>query len=254
VSEPGWCEIDTMTHCGASSGGDFACSVNLTDIATGWTETRAVQGKGQLAVLAAIDEMRSALPFALLGLDSDSGSEFINGHCSQWCAKHGVAFTRSRPYRKNDNAHIEQKNFTHVRKVLGWQRLGGDRTVAAMNELYRSDLRLLMNLFQPSVKLVERIRTGSRVRRSYDAAATPLDRLHALRPDLAAKLVARRNELDPISLSESIDAQVAAILAHESPPIVKAAYRGPPLRALSARHVRDTRLAEGVPVRSHVAR
>ncbi len=105
----GWCETDTVVHCGESSDGQFACSVNLSDVASTWTETRVVLGKGQRFVVAALEDMRATLPFPLRGLDSDTGSEFINGHCVDWCSQHGLQFTRSRPYHKNDNAHIRAK-------------------------------------------------------------------------------------------------------------------------------------------------
>ena len=117
-----------MSHSGNRAAGDFLYSLNLTDIYTGWVETRAVRGKGQRGVVAALDEIRQALPFPLYGIDSDNGSEFINAHLWQYCQRHQIQFTRGRPYKKDDNAHIEQKNWTHVRRLLGWERYAGTVT------------------------------------------------------------------------------------------------------------------------------
>lgn len=259
MSEAGWCETDTVAHCGESGDGEFGYSVNLSDVASTWTETRAVLEKGQRFVLAALEEMRMSLPFTLRGLDSDSGSEFINHHCVDWCSKQGLQFTRSRPYHKNDNAHIEQKNLTHVRKVFGWKRIDSATAIEAMNDLYRNELRLFMNHFQPSVKLVERIRVGSRVRREYSKPKTPFERLvelGALTPEQIASMTAERARLDPFALSSAIESKVAAILAfpHESPkrpkPMRPATW-GEPLSRKSAQRDADH---AAVPVRSHVAR
>ena len=149
VHSPGFIEIDTVSHSGNNAYGDFAYTVNQTDIHTTWVESRAVLGKGEDGVVAAIDEMADALPFTLKGLDSDNGSEFINWHLVGYCKKHDIQFTRSRPYKKNDNAHIEQKNWTHVRKVIGYDRYDTSDAVAALNHLYKNELRLFMNLFLP---------------------------------------------------------------------------------------------------------
>ena len=151
----------------------FAYSLNLTDLHSGWCETRAVLGRGQEAVLAALGELRSRLPFPLRGIHSDNGSEFINHHLVRYCRSQGIQFTRSRPYKKDDNARIEQKNWTHVRRIWGWERYDTLPQVRAMNDLYTAELRLMMNLFQPSVKLVEKVRRGSRLSRQYDPPRTP---------------------------------------------------------------------------------
>ncbi len=128
---------------------------------------------------AAVAELHAALPFPLRGLDSDNGSEFINTHLFQYCRGRQIQFTRGRPYKKDDNAHVEQKNWTHVRKLLGWDRYDSLEAQAAINDLYRNELRLMMNLYQPSVKLVRKTRVGARLRRTYDRPQTPLDRLLA---------------------------------------------------------------------------
>ncbi len=179
VTTPGFAEIDLVAHSGERADGEFLHSLTLTDIHTTWVETRAVQGKAQGRVQAALEDIRTALPFALQGIDSDNGSECINDHLYRYCQAHQIQFTRGRPYKKDDNAHVEQKNWTHVRKLLGYVRYESEPALTAMNDLYRNELRLFQNLFLPSVKLVKKIRVGSRVRRSYDRPQTPLERVQA---------------------------------------------------------------------------
>ena len=216
VGRPGYTEIDLVSHSGNCATGEFAHTLNAVDIHTTWTESLAVLGKAQLRVQQGLDEIRRALPFELLGIDSDNGSEFINFHLVGYCKAVGIQFTRGRPYKKDDNAHVEQKNWTHVRKLLGWVRYDTDTAVAAINRLYRGDLRLLQNLFLPSVKLIRKERVGSRTRRRYGAAKTPLDRVlecKEVRPDVVARLKALRDRLDPFALSRSVDVQLDRIHA-----------------------------------------
>ena len=216
VRVPGFTEVDLVSHSGNRAAGEFAYSLNLTDLHTTWTETRAVLGKGESAVLEAFQDLQAALPFRLLGIDSDNGSEFINRHLARWCWKRDIQFTRSRPYKKDDNAHIEQKNWTHVRKLLAWDRYGTPQAVEAINDLYRNELRLWMNLFQPSVKLLRKIRVGARLRRKYSEAQTPLDRVlasEAMDPRRAAELRALRQRLDPFELARTIDRKLEHISA-----------------------------------------
>lgn len=211
VDGPGWAETDTVSHSGNCAEGDFVNSVNLTDLDCQWVETRAVLGKGEAVVFAALQDMRQTLPFALLGLDSDNGGEFINHHLLRRCTAEKIEFTRSRPYKKDDNAHIEQKNWTHVRKLIGYDRYETDEAVDAMNDLYKNELRLWMNLFQPSVRLLKTVRRGSRLKRVYDAPQTPLDRLIASGKGdrlKVAHLRAIRARTDPFELSEAIDAKL----------------------------------------------
>ena len=218
VTEPGYCEIDLVSHSGPHAAGEFIYSLNLTDIFTGWGESFALMGKGEQGVVAALDAIRQVLPFPLKAIDSDNGSEFINHHLYKYCKKHRIQFTRGRPYKKDDNAHIEQKNWTHVRKLLGWERYDTREQLRAINDLYRGDWRTMMNLFQPCVKLKEKVRIASRLIRRYDEAQTPLDRLvahygnkrlpAAVRPALAA-----REQTDPFALSESIDRQLGRLSA-----------------------------------------
>jgi hypothetical protein len=222
VKHPGYLEADLVPHSGESGLGEFIFSLNLTDILSGWVETQAVMGKGQAGVVSAVEKLSGRVPFKVLGLDSDNGSEFINYHLFSWCEKKEIQFTRSRPYKKDDNAHIEQKNWTHVRKFMGWDRYDTHDALEAMNDLYDNELCLFMNLFQPSVKLKKVIRIGSRKKRLYDQPQTPLDRLlssmHANNEKLA-EFVALRESMDPFSLSERLNEKLEQIwsLAHYRP-------------------------------------
>ncbi len=211
---PGFTEIDLVSHSGERADGEFIHALNLTDIHTTWVETRAVMGKGKQRVRDALEEMRLTLPFRLQGIDSDNGSEFVNDHLLAYCQAQGIQFTRGRPYKKDDNAHIEQKNWTHVRKLMGYVRYDTPKALAAMNRLYEGDLRLFQNLFLPSVKLVRKVRVGSRTRRIYDAPQTPFERVLACpEPDpvQVRRLKALQKRLDPFELSRSIDQQLELI-------------------------------------------
>jgi len=214
VSTPGFTEVDLVSHSGNSADGEFAHTLNVTDIHTTWTESRAVLGKGQSAVKEALNEVERALPFRLLGVDSDNGSEFINWHLKAWCEQKQIQLTRGRPYKKDDNAHVEQKNWTHVRKLLGWERYDSARAVEAMNDLYGHELRLWMNLFLPSVKLVRKTRVGSKLRRVYDRPQTPLERVASC-PQADAQRVAELRHLestvDPFHLGQVIERKLERI-------------------------------------------
>ena len=220
VTVPGYTEIDLVSHSGARADGEFVHSLTLTDIHTTWTENRAVLGKGATGIEAALEEMRQGLPFTLKGLDSDNGSEFINDHLWRYTQAQHLQFTRGRPYKKDDNAHVEQKNWTHVRKLLAWERYDTVQAREAINALYRHEWRLMMNLFQPSVKLVRKVRVGSRLTRVYDAAQTPLDRVGAC-PEAdrikVAVLRRLRAQLDPFLLAQRIDEQLAEIFRRATP-------------------------------------
>lgn len=216
VQQPGFTEIDLVAHSGPAASGDFCQSLNLTDIHTTWTETRAVLGKGQEGVRRALDQLRQTLPFPLQGIDSDNGSEFINDHLYRYCQTQQIQFTRGRPYKKDDNAHIEQKNWTHVRRLLGYLRYDSPAACAALNDLYQNELRLLQNLFLPSVKLQRKVRVGSRLRRRYQAPQTPFQRLAAcplafLHPDRLAELQRLVHTLDPFALSQTIQTKLESI-------------------------------------------
>ena len=216
VKTPGFSEVDLVSHSGSKSDGEFIHSMNLTDILTTWVETRAVMGKGEAGVVAAIDDIRNNLPFALVGVDSDNGSEFVNHHLLRYCKANEIQLTRGRPYKKDDNAHIEQKNWTHVRKLLGYVRYDTQTALDAINDLYKGDLRLLQNLFLPSVKLSRKERIGSKVRRYYDQARTPLDRViecSGIDSAMVATFKRLLDQLDPFALSASVDRQIEGIYA-----------------------------------------
>ncbi|MBU4179908.1 MAG: ISNCY family transposase [Actinobacteria bacterium] len=171
-ARPGFLEMDLVGHDGGNTSGDYCQSLNATDISTGWTEPRGIKNKAQVWTFEAIEDMREALPFPLLGLDSDNGSEFINAHLYRYCEKEEITFTRSREYRKNDNCYVEQKNYTAVRTYVGYMRYDTDEELGILNELY-SLLRLYLNFFQPQMKLIEKTRIGSKVKKKYDHPKTP---------------------------------------------------------------------------------
>ena len=213
---PGFMEIDLVAHCGNSNAGQFVYTLNATDIQTAWIERVAVMGKGQRGILNGMSEIKNALPFRLRGIDSDNGEEFINDQLLNFCFqfKPRIEFTRGRPYKKNDSAHIEQKNFTHVRQIFGWDRYESKGAQAAMNDLYTNELRLFQNFFQPSMKLLKKIRVDSKVVRKYDPAQTPFQRvLKSGKYDRAKmkKLKELFVSLDPFELSEKIDQKLQRI-------------------------------------------
>lgn len=208
VTAPGFTETDLVSHSGNSEQGEFVHSLNVTDIHTTWVESRAVMGKGQTRVLEAMKEIEQALPFKLLGIDSDNGSEFINYHLKAFCDQKQIQFTRGRPYKKDDNAHIEQKNWTHVRKIFGYLRYDCFPAQQAMNDLYRNELRTLQNLFLPSMKLLSKSRVGSKLKRRYDKPQTPLERVAACPqadPLKLAELKKLRDATDPFALAKTIE-------------------------------------------------
>jgi hypothetical protein len=216
TTEPGFAEVDLVSHSGNSGDGDFIHSCNITDILSAWTETRAIRNKGQLATLEAIRDIQNELPFKLRGIDSDNGSEFINYHLLKYCLDHNIDFTRSRPYKKDDNAHVEQKNWTCVRKLFGYLRYDSPEALDAMNDLYRNELKLLQNLFLPSQKLLKKVRVGSRYIRKYDNPLTPLQRLHASKSKNLIQAKLKRftelfSSLNPFMLSAVIDNKINAI-------------------------------------------
>jgi len=219
VTEPGFTEVDLVSHSGERADGEFVYSLDMTDIHTTWVETGAVLGKSQVRVQEALEQLRQQLPFPLRGIDSDNGSEFINAHLHAYCRARQIQFTRGRPYKKDDNAHVEQKNWTHVRKHMGYLRYDTEAARVAMNAVY-ADLRLLQNLYLPSVKLQGKTRVGARVRRQYGAAQTPLDRVRACPRADAAKvraLVALRNRLDPFVLAARIEQKLERVYALAAP-------------------------------------
>ena len=214
VTEPGFAEVDLVSHSGNCGEGRFAYSLNFTDIHSAWVETRAILGKDKVRVREALEGIRELLPFPLRGIDSDNGSEFINEELWGYCQQQKIQFTRGRAYKKDDNAHIEQKNWTHVRRLIGWDRYDTEKATDAINDLYGKQWRLMMNLFQPSVKLARKVRVGSKLIRKYDKAQTPLDRLLASGAGDTEKLqqlLALRQRLDPFQLARTIECKLARI-------------------------------------------
>jgi hypothetical protein len=178
-SRPGFIEADTVAHCGSSSSGQFVNTLDIVDIASGWTEQRALWGKGQRGVFDALKNISKALPFKVLGFDCDNGGELLNYMLLEYFThrKQPVQYTRSREYKKNDNAHVEEKNWTHVRQFIGYQRFDKFETTAMLNDLYTNEWRLYMNFFIPSFKLIEKKRDGSKIIKKFDKPLTPYQRL-----------------------------------------------------------------------------
>jgi len=211
--KPGFEEIDLVAHCGQSAEGQFLFTFTSTDIATGWTECLAIANKTQVAVSEAVQQLQQLLPFKLLGLDSDNGSEFINGTLFRYCQNEKITFTRSRPYRKNDQAHVEQKNWTIVRRTVGYDRLETTDELALLQSIY-ADLRLYVNFFQPVFKLVGKERVDGKTIKNYDLPVTPYRRV--LGSDLVsleakARLTNLYVSLNPVTLRKSIDRKVAIL-------------------------------------------
>jgi hypothetical protein len=175
-ARPGFLEIDLVGHDGGRAYGEYCYTLNITDVDSGWTELAAIQNKAEIWVFEALTALRNRLPFPLLGLDSDNGSEFINHHLVRYCQTEHITFTRSRPYRKNDTCYVEQKNWSVVRRYVGYARYETQEARALLNELDRL-LSDYVNFFQPSMKLQEKTRDGARVTRRYDTAKTPYRRL-----------------------------------------------------------------------------
>ncbi len=175
-AHPGFTEIDLVVHCGSTTRGEYLHSLTMTDIATGWTECVALRNRGQQSVFQALVLARSRLPFPLRGIDSDNGVEFINAHLLRYCQDEHLTFTRSRPYKKNDQAYVEQKNWSIVRQLVGYERYESASAYEALQALYQV-VRLYVNFFQPSMKLLSKAREGSKVKKKYDQAKTPYQRV-----------------------------------------------------------------------------
>jgi hypothetical protein len=212
-ARPGFVEVDLVAHCGDTTEGQYLNTLTTTDISTGWTDCEAVLHRSQQLVFQAIQNMRQRLPFPLLGLDSDNGGEFINDILYRYCLEEQVTFTRSRPYKKNDQAHVEQKNWSVVRHVIGYDRLESQAELELLNSIYQ-DLRLYVNFFQPVLKLIGKEQVGKKTRKRYDKAATPYQRvLRSEQVDLAAKarLCHQYVQLNPVHLRNAIDDKVAKL-------------------------------------------
>ena len=204
---PGFMEMDLVDHSGGLAQGDYAQTLNMTDVYSGWTEMRAVVNKAQKHVFAAIQVIRARLPFGLHGIDSDNGSEFINNHLLRYCQAEQLTFTRGRAGRKNDNAYVEQKNWSVIRRLVGYDRYDSAPQVRLLNQLYDA-YRLYVNFFLPIVKLQRKVRVGSRTQKVYDLPQTPYARLLAsnrLNPHEQQSLREHYSRLDVVDLKQTID-------------------------------------------------
>jgi len=216
VTQPGYMEADTVAHCGNSLAGDFVWSITLTDIKSTWTENRSTWGKGAHGVCNQIEDIEKNLPFQILGFDCDNGSEFLNYHLVRYFSQRpkAVQFTRSRPYRKNDNAHVEQKNWTHVRQLFGYDRFDKPCLVELMNDLYKNEWSLYQNHFCPTMKLVEKKKINSRYYKRYDTPQTPYQRLmesEHIANDVKEKLKSQHEMLNPFQLKRAIERKLKHI-------------------------------------------
>lgn len=203
---PGFVEIDLVGHEGGNSFGEYCFTLTVTDVATGWTVNRSIKNKAAIWVSAAMEHVAKVFPFPILGIDSDNGSEFINAHFFEWCTNRHITFTRSRPYNKNDGCHVEQKNWTHVRELVGYLRFDSEAELRVLNRIWELD-RLYTNLLLTQQKLVMRQRVGAKVIKRHDAATTPYQRaLDAgiLGPARRAALTRSRNALHPGQLQREI--------------------------------------------------
>ena len=208
TSKVGFLEIDLVIHCGSSPLGPYICSLNTTEISSGWEEAEAIMGKGQIPTFEALQQIRERTPFEWKGIDSDNGPEFINDHLVKYCEKENIEFTRSRPLKKNDNAYIEQKNWTYVRKTFGYLRYDTNEELSIMNSLYEKELRLYKNFFSPVMKLIGKQRIGGRVKRKYDTPKTPYQRLiesGQISKEVKKKLQKLYQSLNPAELKRRID-------------------------------------------------
>jgi len=201
-ARPGFCEVDLVAHDGGDARGEFCQTLDLTCVATGWTVMAAVPTKAHRWVFEALQAIEAELPFRLLGLDSDNGSEFINNNLFDYCVANQITFTRGRAYRKNDNCFVEQKNWTHIRQQVGYARYDTPAELEVLNELY-SYLRPYVNFFLPQARLVQKTREGAKLRRRHDTPKTPYRRILE-HPEIGAKakraLKARYLELNPAEL------------------------------------------------------
>lgn len=214
---PGFIEADTVAHCGSSVSGTFAYTLDMVDIATGWTFQRATWGKESEAVLEAIKDIESVSPFKILGFDCDNGNEFLNWPLITYFKQrqNPVQHTRSRPYQKNDNAHIEGKNWTIVRQYLGYERFDKKEIVPLMNELYKNGWYRFLNFFIPSVKLINKERVGSKIVKKYDKPKTPLQRLlesDNIPTQTKQKLISEFRKLNPYELEDEINHRIKQII------------------------------------------
>jgi len=243
---PGFVEIDLVSHDGGNPAGEHAWTLTVTDIATGWTENRSVPSKALKGVMAALDEIAAVMPFPIRGIDSDNGSEFINFHLLDWCCKHQITFTRSRPGNKNDGCHVEQKNWTTVRALVGYHRYDTPAELVLLNRIWTLQ-SLLTNYFYPQQKLVYKVRDGAKITKKHDTAATPHRRTQA-HPNLPttakANLTVTYLDINPAALQRQIQALMTELLTLA---IAKAGpkRKAPPMRAPESEATNDMSRASG---------
>lgn len=219
-SAPGFLEADTVAHCGTSLMGDFVWSLTMTDICSGWTENRAVWNKGAIGVVEQIKDIEKCLPFDILGFDCDNGSEFLNWHLMRYFSnekgEQRVQFTRSRPYHSDDNAHVEQKNWTHVRQIFGYERFGNQAIVGLMNDLYKNEISLMNNYFLPNTKLKEKQRVEAKILKKHDKPATPYQRLmlsEHISQEKKQELTSIYEAINPFELKKQIQRKLDLIFS-----------------------------------------
>lgn len=210
VSEPGHIEADTVAHCGNSLYGDFINTLTMTDLATGWTENRAAWGKTSTAIVAAVKDIETTLPFYLKSFSSDNGTEFLNAEMEKYLTdrKRKVHWSRRRPYKKNDAAHVEQKNWTHVRELFGYDRFDNIHLKNQMDEIYKNYWNQLLNFFIPVFKLYSKERIGGKIKKVYDTPQTPYQRLVSggyIEEIQAYSLKKRMETLNPVELKKQLD-------------------------------------------------
>jgi len=223
ATRPGFTQGDTVAHCGGSAAGPFLSSLTVTDLYSGWTDNRAIAGKKAIEVKRALSSIKTGLPFDLIALNTDSGSEFINAEMLNWVTGHSmfpgqapIQFTRSRPYKKDDNCYVEQRNYTHVRQLFEYYRYEDPALIDLMNEIYVEIWNPLNNFFLPSQKLIEKVRVGSKVVKKYDSPKTPAERLlssNVLTPEQSEKIKAERGRLDPFELSKRLESKLKEFFA-----------------------------------------
>ena len=217
-NRPGFLEADTIAHCGNSIAGMFVYSVNMVDISSGWSIQRATWGKGETGVLEALKSMETSLPFKIRGFDCDNGGEFLNWQMLKYFKhrKSPVDYTRSRPYHKNDNAHVEGKNWTLIRQYLGYERFDNPQIVKLLNELYSNEWYYFINFFLPCSKLIKKQRVGSKIIKKYDSPKTPLERLlqsKEIPEEVKTVLKLQYKKLNPYQLETKIQEQIRNIFA-----------------------------------------
>jgi hypothetical protein len=216
-TRPGYLEADTVAHCGDTVAGMFVYTVNCVDIATGWTVQRATWGKGERGTVNAIEDIENTLPFRILGFDCDNGSEFLNWHLLRYFSnrKKSVYFTRSRAYHKNDNAHIEQKNWTNIRQYLGYERFENPILVDLLNDLYTTEWQLYFNYFIPSMKLIAKKRIASKTEKIHDIPKTPFQRVlesNQVNMQIKHNLKKQYKDLDPFQLQKIMSQKIKNII------------------------------------------